>query len=121
MTIKSSTKPLLILLLLYVIYGVLDAVFPHDPYSPSIFMLPVGIAMAICLFSWCKRDAEERGISAGVSAMLVGFVALIGLPYYFFRTRSFGRAWLAIGKALLFFIVCSGLYLIALQLTKVLL
>jgi len=91
------------------ISAVVGVVEPHvshvgSPLSPLVTAYTV--VMAILLFTWCKADASARGIVAPVAApILVALIAIIGVPYYFFRTMPFGRALRATGKALLFFLL----------------
>lgn len=41
---------------------------------------------AILMFTWCKADCAQRAITPpGGAALLVAYVALIGIPYYYFR------------------------------------
>jgi hypothetical protein len=44
------------------------------------------LPFAILLFVWCNSDCARRGISppAG-AALLVAGIAIIGIPYYYFR------------------------------------
>jgi hypothetical protein len=43
-------------------------------------------ALAIPLFTWCKADCAQRAITPPSGAtLLVPGVALIGIPYYYFR------------------------------------
>jgi hypothetical protein len=88
------------------VVGVLE---PHvsqvgAPLSP----LAIGytLTMAVLLFTWCKADAAKRGIVAPVAApILVALLAIVGVPYYFFKTLPFDRALRATGKALIFFLL----------------
>ena len=43
-------------------------------------------SLAILLFTWCKADCAHRAITPPPGAtLLVSGVALIGIPYYYFR------------------------------------
>jgi hypothetical protein len=75
---------------------------PGSPLSPLVAAYT--LVMAILLFTWCKADAAARGIAVPAAApILVALIAVIGVPYYFFRTMPFGRALSATGRAVLFF------------------
>ncbi|MGH8445939.1 MAG: hypothetical protein ACREVL_11765 [Solimonas sp.] len=85
----------------FVIFGLLDACFPHPPSLPGDFVVLHGITLGILLFAWCKADAKERDVHApAMAALLVGLIAPIGVPYYFYSTRPRGAATLATVKAL---------------------
>jgi hypothetical protein len=63
------------------------------------------LVQAFLMFGWCRADAGARGIAPPAGApLLVAAFALIGIPYYFYRSRPWQQATLAVGKAALFFI-----------------
>ncbi len=67
----------------------------------TIFWLP----LAVLLFTWCKSDVAERNINSPPGAtVLVGLLAPVGVPYYFFRALPWQKATVAIVLALLAFI-----------------
>lgn len=110
---KPSSRPLVVMLLASGICGALNAGLGAKPGQlPPLFFV-LGVIDAICLFSWCKRDAEARHFQSGASAMLVGLATPLGIPYYFFRSRSFGQACLMLLKALLFWVLISVIYSLA--------
>ena len=87
------------------VVGVLEPHLPHveGPLSPLVAAYT--LVMATLLFAWCKADASNRGIAVPAAApILVALLAIVGVPYYFFRVLPFGRAVSAIGKAILFFV-----------------
>jgi apolipoprotein N-acyltransferase len=74
------------------------------PLSPLV--TGYTLVMAILLFSWCRADASARGIAVPSAApILVALLAIVGVPYYYFRVLPFGRALSAIGKSVLFFLL----------------
>jgi hypothetical protein len=88
------------------VVGVLEPHVSHGgtPVSPLVTVYT--LVMAILLFSWCKADASARGIAVPAAApILVGLIAIVGVPYYYFRVLPFGRALNAIGKSALFFLL----------------
>jgi apolipoprotein N-acyltransferase len=97
---------------MFAVAGVLE---PHVAH-PGTTLSPVGTAhtlvMAVLLFAWCKADAAARGIRPPPAApLLVALIAIVGVPYYFFRVLPTARAALAaIGKALLFFVLLLVVY-----------
>jgi hypothetical protein len=75
---------------------------PGEPYSVAgvVHML----VFAVLCYMWYRADARSRGIpEGGGSAVFVAMLPPIGLPVYFFRTRTFRRALLSIAKTLVFF------------------
>ena len=100
---------LLALLLLAVANGVIAQVLYENPSGESIanalFLLP----SAVSLYLWCKADARWRNVAVPSGAsVLVPMVALIGVPYYFFRTYTFARALLHTAFAVTFAIALSS-------------
>ena len=96
---------------MFAVAGVLE---PHVPH-PGTALSPVGtahtIVMAVLLFAWCRADAAARGIRAPIGApLLVALIAIVGVPYYFFRILPTSRALLASAKALGFFVLLLVLY-----------
>jgi hypothetical protein len=83
----------------------------------SVSGLVFGIAAPILLYRWAQLDVAERGVPYPAGApLLVAFVALIGVPLFFLRTRSLAQAFLALGKVVLFIAACSVLAAIAVAL-----
>lgn len=95
---KESRKPLAILAVLFLAVGSIKSLAAEPGQRGPIDMI-MPFAIAICLFWWCKADARERGIAPGSAPALVGLIAPIGLPYYFFRYLRGREAWLACLKA----------------------
>ena len=65
------------------------------------------------LFYWFRLDAEERGFSrsAGLTIAVVG-LALVALPYYFFKSRGAKGGFIATGYFLLA-VIASGVLTVA--------
>jgi hypothetical protein len=110
MTTKSIS--LCLLGLIGIASGVLTQ-YPN-PYNPSqavSFCLTVFFAMAT--FAWFRADATQRSYQRSPVLNVVVFgLSVVGLPYYFFRSRGFKRGALAtLGAIGIFFAVCliSGL------------
>jgi hypothetical protein len=73
--------------------GVLQAYVQNHGQDLRVISIVSAIAFAPLLFAWCKADAVSRKISAPpAAALLVGFVAVFGIPYYFLKSKSLGRA-----------------------------
>jgi len=68
--------------------------------------------LAVLSFAWCKADVSARNIKEpSGSALLVGLIALVGVPLYFFRSRPTKDAALATARAVAFFVLCGALYI----------
>ena len=81
-----------------------------EPMSGAGFVH--SIVIAILCFTWCKADAAARGLTSLGGAVFAALLPPIGLPFYFFRTRPTRQAFLSCAKALLFFLLCVGLFMI---------
>ncbi|UHQ18775.1 hypothetical protein LVB87_11340 [Lysobacter sp. KIS68-7] len=77
--------------------GMADQYFyPGIPYPPTIIVAT--IACLLLLFAWYRIDAEQRGYRR--SRLLdigVILLAIVALPYYFFRSRGAKGGLLATG------------------------
>ena len=81
--------------------------YPGAEFSPvDMWFLPI---FAFLLFVWYRLDSEQRAFkrSVGLNVCIIG-IAIVALPYYFFRSRGFKRGALATAMMLLFLIL-SGL------------
>src|SRR5271168_5484383 len=90
-----------------VLFAGAGAVFPHLPDASAerglSFLL--SIICAPLLFVWCKAHAAARGIEAPSPApLLVGLLAPVGVPYYFYRSMPWRAASVATFKALCYFV-----------------
>src|SRR5664279_2803342 len=94
-----------VLLLLFVtsflFAGILEpfVALPGSAYSGGAFVH--AIVIAVLCFAWCKADAVERGTPKIGGTALAGLFPLIGLPIYFFRSRTTRKAFVALAKSLL--------------------
>jgi len=94
----ASSKPIWRLKKTYIcmlaVFGLLHGFlfvygFSHPPSQAGI-QLFVGFTLNVALLSWCYIDAEERMIAiSGLLGFLLLFIAWIGVPWYFIRSRSF--------------------------------
>jgi hypothetical protein len=75
-------------------------------FLPLLHSLTIAV---LCLF-WCRTDALERGIEPRRSPFWAGLFPLIGIPLYLFRSRPKGKAFLSIGKTILFTFGVTALY-----------
>ncbi len=108
---RRSLRPLMVLVALQVILGAAEPHMRHlagRPYSPLFIV--IALMSCICIFTWCKSDAAERGVSAGGLATLTALFAPIGLPWYLFRTRSKAEAFWGLLRALGFWLLLTVLY-----------
>ena len=107
---KKSYKPLAILTTLNILIGATSPFIDGGRSNQPTLSLVLSLGCAICLFSWCKRDAAERGIAPGAAPALVGLLAPIGILYYFFRYLPPRRASVATLKACGFFVLTIFLF-----------
>ncbi|KAF1714463.1 hypothetical protein CSC71_03565 [Pseudoxanthomonas sangjuensis] len=74
--------------------------YPYAERSP----IDIGVAIlgAILIFAWYRLDAAQLGFRRRpLLNVAVIAVAILGLPYYFFRSRGFKRGLAATGLFLL--------------------
>ena len=65
--------------------GVLESITPTQS-QPQLVAMVMWFSLAMLLFMWCKADISERNIEGPAGAtVLVGLLAPVGVPYYFFR------------------------------------
>jgi len=101
---NKSKKILCAMFGLHLVAGITEAATlmrtqPQD--IAMVFWLP----LAMLLFMWCKADIAERRIDTPPgAAVLVGLLAPIGVPYYFFRALRWQKAAVATVLALVAFI-----------------
>jgi hypothetical protein len=80
----------------------------RTPDDLAAAQLLLAIVSAPFLFTWCKLDARERAVDAPApAAALVGGMALIGVPYYFFKTMRPARAVIATLSAAAYYIAIN--------------
>jgi UDP-N-acetylmuramyl pentapeptide phosphotransferase/UDP-N-acetylglucosamine-1-phosphate transferase len=81
-------------------------VFAGNELATSLTIILSIIAPLFFLISWCSADAKERNFdfTTGQKIFIILF-ALIGLPYYFFKSRESGKALTSTALALLFWIL----------------
>jgi len=101
-----SAKSLILCLIggVALLFGAIDQYF-----YPGVAVPPTAIAFTLItvalIFLWYRFDATEAGyrrtpwLNVGVIA-----VAILALPYYFFRSRGAKRGFIAIGLMVLTFI-----------------
>lgn len=75
-------------------------------YAATAFVMPV------LIYSWCQADIIERRLAYpdGIPIM-VGYICILGLPLYFFKTRSLASALVGLCKAAAFAVLCGCLLL----------
>ncbi|MBJ2154532.1 rard protein [Variovorax sp. IB41] len=97
MTMNRPRWLLLVLGLSFLVVGVADAFMP-PVRGKDYTVLDVAHAFlisALC-YTWCRAEGLARGvIPPGRSALWAGVFPLVGIPVYFFRTRSWRRALLS--------------------------
>ncbi len=92
------------ILALSIACGIFQAYIRAQGKDLRIVMVSSTFPFAILLFSWCKADAAHRGIEPPVGApLLVAMLALVGVPYYFYRALPWRKASLALFGAVCVF------------------
>jgi hypothetical protein len=60
----------------------------HPPTQAGL-QLFIGFTLNVALLGWCYIDAEERTVAiSGLLGFLLLFIAWIGVPWYFIRSRG---------------------------------
>jgi hypothetical protein len=101
---RPSRKVPLGIFVAYVAVGALSPFLAHSRSDVRDLEFGLGFCAAIGLFAWCKLDSQERGVTCPMGALLVGTIAVIGVPYYFLRTMPFRSAALGTLKAILYYL-----------------
>lgn len=118
---KQSHKPLWIMFGIGVVDGALVPLLSNYPLWARYELIAMVVANVMCLYAWCRYDGQEHGFRPRLAAVLVVLLAVVGVPYYFLRSRPFGRACVAMLKALLYLIGVLLAYVIAALLSYLLL
>ena len=81
-------------------------VYAGKELATSLTIILSVLATLFFLLSWCSADAKERNFdfTLGQKIFIILF-ALIGLPYYFFKSREAGKALASTARAVLFWIL----------------
>jgi hypothetical protein len=92
--VRRSRIVLVLILASFLIVGALDSYFYATYGHRDVTAFAHLVLLAGLMFTWCKLDVRERSIEepAG-SALLVALIAVVGVPLYFFRTRTRKEAW----------------------------
>lgn len=84
-----------LLCLLQIVLGVLANFIPEN--NSNAFELVSTILTIILLYSWCHFDARLFGFSISHLKYLIILLAIIGIPIYFWQTRTMRQFFLNIG------------------------
>lgn len=96
----------------FLVAGLADPFMPPAGRLAALTGLAHGILFTVLCYLWCKADAGERGTPHVGGAALAAFIPPIGLPVYFFRTRTVGKAFVSIGKSVLFVAASLAIYVL---------
>jgi len=102
--VKRATLPLIAIAAFFAAMG---AALPHlrDASDERGLSFILSVACSVLLFVWCKAHAAARGIDPpSPSALLVGLMAPVGVPYYFFRSMAWPAASWAMAKSICYFV-----------------
>ena len=97
---------------LFVTAGLFAPQLPNLGRSPDSLLLAQALGSSAIVLWWCRADVRARGVKSG-APRFAALLPPIGLPYHFFKTRTPGRAFKAVGKAFLFYIGVDVLYAVA--------
>jgi len=104
--ISGPNRILIILLSTFFVAGILEFMLYGPNQSSSIVAFVHAFLIAVLCFTWCKSHVTHNNIVAPTgSAALVGFVAPIGVPIYFFRAFGVKEGCIKTLKAVGFAIV----------------
>src|SRR5690242_4719270 len=100
---RPKRTVLLILVLVWAIDGIIEAVISHRGGGYIAYTLGHGLLTAFLGLLWVQYDSTERGypLSKALKVMVCLFGA-IAIPYYLLRTRGLGGGVIGIGKVMLF-------------------
>ena len=60
----------------------------HPPIKAGVELF-IGFSLNVALLGWCYADAEERMVAiSGFLGFVMLFIAAIGIPWYFVRSRG---------------------------------
>jgi hypothetical protein len=92
----------------YVVLGVVAKNRDHFPATFGLIYLAGAFGLPLLLYVWCRSEIEDRHFPYPSGApLLVAWIFPIGLPVYFFRTRPWPKALLALGCAVGFIVACE--------------
>jgi hypothetical protein len=111
---------LLLLLASFLLAGILEPflALPGSTHSGGAALH--AIVIAVLCYAWCKADAKERGTPGIGGAALAGLLPPIGLPIYFFRSRTARNALVSLAISLLLLVASILLFGAGLYIGKVL-
>jgi len=108
----GKTRTLLALGILHLLAGFAIGL---SPQSGKAIFLALSLASTVATYIWCRQDRRERSYPHG-SALWAAVLPPVGLPVYHFRTRGLRGGFIAIVKALLYYlllgvamVLCGGL------------
>lgn len=106
-------NPKLVVLLLVEVVSFVNGAADQYFY-PGQFQSPTDLwflaAYALLTFAWFRLDTDERSYRrTPLLSVLVVAVALVALPYYFFRSRGAKGGFIALGLFVLVFMASGAL------------
>ncbi len=105
---KPTSLILLSFLVLVALAGLIDPLLENSLYYEH-FNLGITLVLVTFIFAWYYYDSEARQYkrSPALNVTVVA-MAIIGIPYYLFRSRGAKNGGIAFGHMLLFF--CAWLF-----------
>lgn len=110
-TMKTSDKILVGFFASFILAGIVEGLAPVHAEWATAFIMSHILLIAILLFAWCGAHASESHITPPPGGKpLVAFFPPLGVPYYFFARFGLKQGAVKIGKAILFYALCAGVY-----------
>ena len=106
---SKKIKPKTVVLIIGIVLMLINIFIPDPVFSNNglgqVITFAFAVAFNLVTVFWCAYDSAERGEKLGSGMILLTVIfGIFALFYYFFKTRGFKPALIAIGKLLLIFI-----------------
>jgi hypothetical protein len=102
---SAKRKVIFALLAAMLASGFMATMGPSQAWADGVAVSSV-LVVSLLIFAWYFEDARERAFRRGYwQDFGVAGAALVGLPVYLYRTRGAWRGTLAVGGALLFYLL----------------
>ena len=102
---------LLTLAAIYAVAGFLIGLAVTTPKAASGFDFVLGVITMVCVYLWCRADAQSAARPVGRWPLWVAILPPIVLPLYFLRTRTKKAALISTAKATVYYVGITALLL----------
>jgi len=115
----SKKAILLTLAAVYGVAGVFVGLAVTTDKAARGFDFLLGVATMVCVYLWCRADAQSFARLVGRWPLWVAIFPPIVLPLYFFRTRTRHRALTSTAKAVAYYVgICALMLVLAVLLSS---